>query len=67
MVALHGIRHGGLLMHPVFPGLVFPLVMTLHLHRIAILHHRVTTHFGFRLHGSSTLILSECRDCKSSG
>ena len=41
MVALHGtLHHCGLLVRPVFPGL-FPLVLTLHLHRIAILHHRV--------------------------
>ena len=43
MVDLHGVlHHPRLLVRPVFSGLVFPLVLTLHLHRIATLHHRVT-------------------------
>lgn len=62
MVLHRVLHHCGLLVRAVFPGLVFPLLMTLHLHRIAALHHRVATHFGFRLHGLPTLILSECRD-----
>jgi len=42
MVALHGtLHHCGVLVRPAFPGPVFPLVLTLHLYRIAILHRRV--------------------------